>query len=220
MRKREKSDAIEEQPIGPTESDNGEAAEFKVTDRRHWSHGEDDSNGEVAEVEEFEPSRPTMIDEFRGRAEEAERKLQEYIEAYKKFRHEQDQVRQRLNRDVERRVELRFGELVGDLLQTVDTLDLALAHVADVAEAKALADGVRLALDGFLATLERNGVQKVEPNGRPFDPNEAEALRVDPVDSPELDGVVTTTLQAGYRLGDTLVRPARVAVGRFSRPES
>jgi molecular chaperone GrpE len=72
-----------------------------------------------------------------------------------------------------------------------------------------------MARDGFLATLERHGIERIAPDGEPFDPNEAEAIRVDPVDSSAADGKVTETLQPGYRLGEFVIRAARVAVGRF-----
>jgi len=195
------------------ENENGSTAdgEFKIEDRRH-SQDED----VLSEAEETAaPARPTIIDEFRERTEAAERKLQDYIEAFKGHREEQDRFRARIERDVDRRVDLKFGELIGDLLQTLDDLDRSLDHVAGVSGAEPLAEGVAMARDRFLATLERHGVEKVSPEGRPFDPNEAEALRIDPVDSPDSDGAVTETLQAGYRMGDRVIRAARVAVGRF-----
>ena len=74
-------------------------------------------------------------------------------------------------------------------------------------------DGVTLVRDRFLATLERNGVERIDPAGEEFDPNVAEALRVDPVDSPDLDGKVTLVLRPGYRLGERVLRAAQVAVG-------
>ncbi len=197
-----------------------EEEEIKVRDRRHWVEGNDDDGDTAADGEAAptpDPPRPSIIDEYRERTEQAEQKLQEYIEAFKSFRQEQEQVRGRLKRDIDRRVELQFGGLVEQLLETVDHLTLALSHVADVPDAKPLADGVRLALDGFLATLDRAGVERVTPDGETFDPNIAEALRLDPVTDPERDGRVTETMQAGYRLGDTLIRPARVAVGRLQK---
>jgi len=189
--------------------DVGEDVEIKVTDRRHWAvEGADEEEAETPST------RPTVIDEYRQRTEAAETKLQEYIEAHKQFRTEQEAVRVRLTRDIERRVDLKFGEMVRELLETVDNLDLALNHVDGVPEASPLAHGVRLARDRFLSTLERNGVEKISPDDQPFDPNEAEAVRVDPVQDKDQDGRVTETLQPGYRLGDCLIRPARVAVGR------
>ncbi len=194
-----------------------ENEEFKVDDRRHWSADEEDP---AVEEDQVEPVRPTMIDEYRQRAEGAEQKLQEYIEAYKSYQQEQEDFRARMSRDVERRVELQFGELVSQLLQTVDDLDLGLTHVQDVPEAEPLAKGVVMARDRFLSTLDNHGISRVAPTGDTFDPNVAEALRVDPVTDPELDGKVTETLQPGYRLGDRVIRAARVAVGRYVSDDS
>jgi molecular chaperone GrpE len=188
--------------------------EFQVKDRRHWVDDEQDDDGD--DESSTGPARPTIVDGYRQRAEDAELKLREYIEAFKKSQEEQEQFRSRMSRDVDRRVELQFGELVAELLELLDDLDLALTHVDDVPEARPLAEGVVLARNRFLGALERRGVRRVSPDGAPFDPNEAEAMRVDPVDSAEEDGTVTETLRPGYTLGDRVIRAARVAVGRFS----
>jgi molecular chaperone GrpE (heat shock protein) len=191
---------------------NGEP-EIKVTDRRHWAQeedeGADDDDGAGASP------YPTMIDEFRQRAESAEKQLHEYIVAFKSAQEEQDKFRERLTRDVERRVQMQFGDVVGELLHSIDDLDLALSHVKEVAEAEPLAKGVAIARDRFLAVLQRHGVEPIEPDGEEFDPNLAEAMQVEPVDSEELNGRVTRTLQIGYRLGERVIRPARVAVGKL-----
>ncbi len=189
-----------------------ESEGFRVEDRRHWAHGD----GEVEEAEVADVKQPTLLDEYRQRAEAAEKKLQEYIEAFKKYKEEHEEYRLRLSRDVERRVELSFGELVGELLESMDDLDLALEHVNGVPEAEPLAKGVEMARKRFLGILERNGVQQLSPEGSLFDPNEAEAVRVDETGSPDDDGKVTETLRPGYRLGERVIRAARVAVGRFS----
>ncbi len=128
---------------------------------------------------------------------------------------EQEEFRNRLLRDVDRRVELKFGDLLAQLLETADDLDLSLSHIEGVPGAEPLAEGVSLARDRFLATLERAGVERLVPQDAVFDPNEAEAMRVDPVDTPEKDGVVTETLAPGYKLGERVIRAARVAVGRY-----
>lgn len=190
----------------------GEAPSFKVTDRRHWALSEEEKakEGEEAEASQY----PTMIDEYRQRAEAAERKLHEYIAAFKQVKEEQEQFRERLGLDVERRVDLQFGELVSELLHTVDDLELALGHVEDVPEATRLAEGVAMARDRFLSVLEKHGVETIRPDDTDFDPNLAEAMQMDPIDSPEKDGKVTRTLRPGYKLGDRVIRPARVAVGK------
>lgn len=196
-----------------TRGDRGdEQPSFKVKDRRHWARedrGDEDARDEPAST------RPTVIDEYERRAEDAEHKLHEYIAAFKESQAEQDAFRARIGRDVDRRVALQFGELISDLLETLDDLDRALSHAEGAAEARPLAEGVALARDRFVAALERQGVERTVFDGQEFDPNVAEAVRMDPVDSPDLHGRVTQTLRAGYRLGDQVVRAARVAVGRY-----
>lgn len=190
------------------------ADEFRIEDRRHWTRGDD-----VPEPAEEEPRPAGAVDELRRRAEDAESKLQEYIAAFKQREREQDDFRARLTADVERRVDLRFGDVLAELLETIDELDLALAHGAGVEAARPLVEGVSMVRDRFLTTLERNGVESIEPQGEPFDPQVAEALRIDPVDDPARGGTVTEVLQRGFRLGDRVIRPARVAVGRHAENE-
>lgn len=185
---------------------------LRVEDRRHWARADRDDEDDASEPEAAR--QPTVVDEYRRRAEEAEARLHEYIAAYKTAEAEHEAFRERLLRDVDRRVDLKFGELVHELLDGLDDLDVALGHVEGVAEAEPLARGVTLVRDRFLATLQRNGVEPVRPDGEPFDPNESEAVRVDPVDDPGLDAKVTETLRPGYRLGDRVIRPAKVAVGK------
>ena len=189
-----------------------EESEFKVDDRRHWQK---EGEGDADDSAEAAPARPTIIDEYRLRAEQAEQKLHEYIDAFKQFRKEQEDVRVRLNRDVQRKVELQFGELVGELLLSIDDLDLALAHVRDGADAQNLAQGVQMVRNKFVETLERHGVERMEPDGEEFDPNTTEAIRMDSVGA-DKDGKITETLRPGYRLGERIIRAAQVAVGRRS----
>lgn len=197
---------------------------MKVDDRRHWAQPvPDDDEVENADHPEVEPEREapgpsgsSVVDAYRGRAEEAERKLQDYIAAFRQSQAEADAFRQRLTRDVDRKVDLRFAALVRELLATVDDLELALSHVSGVREAEPLARGVSLAVQSFLSALDRHGVERIAPDGEPFDPATAEAVRVDAVDDPSQDGKVTQTMRPGYRLGDQLVRPAAVAVGRHT----
>jgi molecular chaperone GrpE len=198
----------------PEEAPAKQGDEFKVEDRRHWV--QEDEPPEEAESEAAEVKQPTLLDEYRQRAEAAERKLQEYIEAFKRFKDEQEEYRLRLSRDVDRRVDLKFGEMVGELLESMDNLDLAVSHVNGVPEAAPLAEGVEMAQRRFLNTLEQHGIEKISPEGEMFDPNEAEAVRVDSLASPDDNGKVTETLRPGYKLGARVIRPARVAVARFT----
>jgi molecular chaperone GrpE len=182
----------------------------KVEDRRHWAKGESEGEGEA----EAPSTHPTIVDQFKKRADDAEKKLLEYISAFKAAQADQDRFRERLQADVERKVELRFGALVTDLLDSLDDLDLALTHVQGVKEAAPLAKGVSLARDRFLSALERSGVERLDLEGEEFDPNLAEAVGVEP-SGPEGDRKVVRIVRPGYRMGERVVRPARVIVGRL-----
>lgn len=187
------------------------APKIKVEDRRHWARAEepDGEQGESAPP----PSDPET-EAFRQRAEAAEAKLREYAAAFQHWKEEQAQVRARLERDLDSRVRTRFGDLVSELLDSVDDLDLAIAHARGTAAATPFIEGITLVRDRFVSVLARHGVERLDLEGTPFDPNVAEAVVVEPVDDPAADGCVVRTVRSGYRYGDRIVRAARVAVGR------
>jgi molecular chaperone GrpE len=201
----------------PGEDDRAGADEqtMKVEDKRHWARERDADDTTGEETRDAPSTTPSFVDELRLRAEAAEHKLRDYIAAFQQARTEHEQFRERLLRDVDRRVDLKFGELVENLVEGLDDLDLALTHV-EAASDDALARGVALARDRFVAALARHGVVRIDVAGADFDPNVAEAIRLDPVSDPALDGKVTTTLRPGYRIGERVFRPARVAVGRLA----
>ncbi len=186
---------------------------FRVEDRRHWADPADETDT-TDDRRDTQTRTPSIVDEYRERAEAAEARLQEYIEAFKRFRTEQDEVRARLARDVDRKAEGRFGDLVSQLLEMVDDLELALDHARQAPGAEGLVRGVELAHKRFLDALLAAGIERFGEAAVPFDPNEAEAVRVDPVSKAAADGTVTEVLQPGYRLGGRVLRAARVAVGR------
>lgn len=104
------------------------------------------------------------------------------------------------------------GDLVARLVDPID--DLArFAHV-DPAEtdAKTIHDGVDLVERKLWKELEAAGVTRVDQTGVPFDPHVHEAVTTQPAASPDQDHTVGQVLQAGYRLRDMLLRPARVVV--------
>jgi molecular chaperone GrpE len=106
------------------------------------------------------------------------------------------------------------ADVLREMLEVVDGLERALearTPVADLGDGTAVQKGVDLVLRSLLHKLERQGVTPIEAAGRPFDPHLHEAIsRVDAADVPA--GSVAAELQRGYRFGDRLLRPARVAV--------
>jgi molecular chaperone GrpE len=74
-----------------------------------------------------------------------------------------------------------------------------------------LSHGVLLVFRSLRETLQRHGIEVVDPRGEKFDPQAHEALSTQPVDGAE-PGTVVEVMQKGYRLDEQLVRPARVVV--------
>ncbi len=102
--------------------------------------------------------------------------------------------------------------LVKELLPALDNLDRALEEAADASgEEDPLLQGVRLVRDGLFAALARVGVESFSPAGEPFDPALHEAMVQHPV-AGFASGTVAEVYQPGYRLGDQVIRPARVVV--------
>ena len=99
--------------------------------------------------------------------------------------------------------------LLNELLPVLDDLERALEAAAEHEEAK-LEEGVRLVHRSLLGLVERHGLSEIEAEGA-FDPHVHEALLAQPGEGAE-QGAVLQVLQKGYRLGDKVLRPARVIV--------
>ena len=113
---------------------------------------------------------------------------------------------------------LRFGNetLIKELLPVIDNLERAIEHAGKTDEAKAIAEGVALTLNGFLKVLEKFDVTRIEAAGKKFDPNVHEAVYQEESDKVE-PGTVIGEFQKGYVMDGRLLRPAMVSVAK--RPE-
>ncbi len=132
-----------------------------------------------------------------------------YLELAKRTQADFENYRKRAARDVSAARERATAGLARALLPAIDNLERALAS-ADPGDS-GLAHGVQLVHSELLGVLERSGVKGFDPSGERFDPNLHEALSTRPEDGQEA-GVVLDVAQRGYRLGDTVLRPARVVV--------
>jgi molecular chaperone GrpE len=111
------------------------------------------------------------------------------------------------------------ADLVQRLVDALD--DLArFAHVDPTqTDAKTIHDGVDMVERKMWKTLEAAGVSRVDQVGVPFDPHVHEAVTTRAADHPAQDHTVGAVLQPGYRMGDALIRPARVIVLQWQGEE-
>ena len=137
---------------------------------------------------------------------EAER--DEHLNDLKRVAAEFENYRKRVLRDQESLVARAHERLVKELLPVLDDLERALAAAEEHEEAK-LEEGVRLVHRELADALAREGLAEIETNGV-FDPHVHEALLSQPSEAEE--GSVLEVLQKGYKLGDRVLRPARVVV--------
>ena len=150
----------------------------------------------------------TELDELKPRLEEAEAKRDEYLDRLQRLAADFDNFRKRAARDQESLVARAHERLVKELLPVLDDLGRALEAAAKHEEA-ALEEGVELVHRALAGLLAKEGLAEIETNGR-FDPHVHEALLSQPSEADE--GSVIQVLQKGYRLGDRVLRPARVVV--------
>jgi len=146
--------------------------------------------------------------ELQERLAELERERDEYLNDLKRVAAEFDNYRKRVARDQESLVARAHERLVKELLPVLDDLERALVAADEHAEAK-LEEGVQLVHRELLEALAKEGLVEIETDGR-FDPHVHEALLSQPSEAEE--GAVVDVLQKGYRLGDRVLRPARVVV--------
>jgi molecular chaperone GrpE len=126
-----------------------------------------------------------------------------------------DNFRKRNARDNATLTERANERLVKELIPILDDLGRALEAATEHEEAK-LEEGVRLVHRSLAALLAREGLSEVETNGK-FDPHTQEALLSQPSDAEE--GSVIQVFQKGYKLGDRVLRPARVVVSQGSQTD-
>ena len=151
-----------------------------------------------------ESADPTLEEKLA--ALEAER--DERLNDLKRLAADFENYRKRVARDQESLVARAHERLVKELLPVLDDLERALAAAEEHEEAT-LEEGVRLVHRELAAALQREGLAEIETNGH-FDPHVHEALLAQPSEAEE--GSVIQVVQKGYRLGDHVLRPARVVV--------
>ncbi len=157
------------------------------------------------EVEESEPQAPAPDDELASVTAERD----EYLALAQRLQADFENYRKRALRDQERLVAHAHERLVRELLPIVDDLERAL-EAAERHEEAQLVDGVKLVEKSLRAALVKEGLTEIDTGGQ-FDPHVHEALLTRPCEGAE-PGSVLDVVQRGYRLGDKVVRPARVIV--------
>jgi molecular chaperone GrpE len=149
------------------------------------------------------------VEELLARLQDAERERDKLLDDLRRTAADFDNYRKRVARE-QMQLLARSGErVVAKLLPVLDDLERALEAAEHHEEAKVL-EGVRMTKDALAGVLASEGVEEIVADG-PFDPHVHEALMAQPAEGVE-PGHVVQVVQRGYRIGDAVVRPARVIV--------
>jgi molecular chaperone GrpE len=159
-------------------------------------------------ADEVENTEAEQAEEELDETEALRNENEELIDSLQRLKAEFDNYRKRTARDQEQLVARAHERLVKELLPVVDDLERALQAAEQHEEAK-LEEGVRLVHRALAEVLSREGLEEVPVDGK-FDPHVHESLLSQPSEAEE--GSVIEVLQKGYKLGDRVLRPARVVV--------
>ena len=191
--------------------------EIRVTDRRRILL--DDEIGEREEPVETPNLKPSYVEELEGRAKAAEQKALEvqarFDQLRKQLQAETDETRQRLNRAADERALREKANFIAGLLPVLDNLERATEAAENGSQPDVIAEGIRRTAAAFENALAAAGVEPLDAVGQLFDPELHEAVETEEVEA-EDEGKVIAQHTRGYRIGERLLRPARVKVGRYS----
>lgn len=139
-----------------------------------------------------------------------ETQVAELTDALQRERADATNIRRRHQEQVAGLKPLIKAEVVRDLLPVIDNFERALKHVPDNLKDDDYVKGVQGVVKQFEKTLEQMGVKRIKTTGHPFDPKWHEAVSMEEGEGAQ--EVVSEELQAGYAIGDEVIRHAMVRV--------
>lgn len=151
------------------------------------------------------------IDELAAAQQAADDNQNKYL----RLAAEMENLRKRTVRDVENARKYGIERFAAEILAVIDSLEMGL-QAAPTASLESLLEGQEATYKLLLGALGKSGVEVIDPEGEPFDPELHEAMTMQPSETAE-PGSILTVVQKGYQLNKRLLRPARVVVA--SAPE-
>ncbi len=190
-----------------------ETSRFTVNDRRHWAL-EDEGDTPADELEERLPS---YVEQLKQQAEAKDKQLLEYIAAYKSKTAETDEIRARLQKENENRLEQIKADFFKKLIPIIDNFKRAIDSAQSSADYESLKQGIEMTYSQLLSTLKESGVETIPTSGRKFNPQTDEAFMTEDTTDPDKDNDVVEELEPGYLFKDKLLKPAKIKVAKLKQ---
>ncbi len=190
-----------------------ETSRFTINDRRHWAL-EDEGDTPADELEERLPS---YVEQLKQQAEAKDKQLREYIAAYKSKTAETDEIRARLQKENENRLEQIKADFFKKLIPIIDNFKRAIDSAQSSADYESLKQGIEMTYSQLLSTLKESGVETISTSGRKFNPQTDEAFMTEDTTDPDKDNDVVEELEPGYLFKDKLLKPAKIKVAKLKQ---
>lgn len=165
-------------------------------------------------LEETAESEQTSPEDLTRLLEDARNKADEHWDQLTRSKAELENMRKRNKRDLENAHKFALEKFSQDLLQVWDSLELghqaAQDEKSDVAK---LREGTELTLKLLVNVMQKNGIEQIDPQGEPFNPEFHQAMSIQERDDVD-PNIVVAVVQKGYTLNGRLMRPAMVMVSK------
>ena len=223
--KEAKTKAKDDQPQGekkglpiPVKIIQHEEDPVRITDKRFWVQ-----DGAQAAEETLPYSfKPSFVEELEKKLSDSQKKIEEVLSSYKEVKQESaaeiQKARERIQNEFNRRTAKTKSDLASKFIDILENFERALAIASQKHSFDSLLEGVQLIRNQFIAALAEHDVTELNVEGQPFNPELAEAVGVIDVERPEHDQMILEVVNKGYRMGDLLIRPAKVKIGRATVP--
>ena len=168
-----------------------------------------------AEPQEETNQEPlSEVDQLKLQLAEMQEKNAELQDRYLRQAAEFDNYRKRTMKEKAELIKSAAEKLMVAELPVIDDMDRALENMEKGADAEACIEGFKLIVQKFKNILTQQGLEKIETEGQDFDTDFHEAIALIPAPTEELKGKILDCVQQGYKLGDKVIRHAKVAVGQ------
>ena len=189
--------------------------EKKMTDEELINAAEETvENTENVENTQEQEEPLSEMDQLKAQLAEAEAKIAELQDRYLRQAAEFDNYRKRTMKEKADLIKSAAEKVIVAELPIVDDMDRALDNMEKGMDADACIEGFKLIAQKFKNTLAQQGLEKIDTDGQDFDTDYHEAIALIPAPTEELQGKILDCVQAGYKLGDKVIRHAKVAVGQ------
>lgn len=195
------------------QAESEEASRFSVSDRRHWAL---EDAGEALDNESTE-RLPSYVEQLKQQAEAKDKQLREYIAAYKAKSAETDEIRARLQKENENRLEQIKADFFKKLIPIMDNFKRAINSAQSSADYESLKQGIEMTYSQLLSSLKESGVETISTSGRKFNPQTDEAYMTEDTIDPGEDNQIVEELEPGYRFKDKLLKPTKVKVAKLKQ---